>query len=127
MSLNLTFLELSNLEFYSYHGCLAYEKINGNRFYVDFSAHYFEKGNITDNLDDTIDYSLIYNIIRKEMAIPSNLLEQLAKRIIDKIMNTFPAINDCKVTVTKFNPPFDYPDGTDSSDVRASVTLSSER
>lgn len=127
MSLNLTFLELLNLEFYSFHGCLASEKITGNRFQVDFSAHYSEIGSITDNLDDTIDYSFIYNIIRDEMAIPSNLLEQLAKRIIDKVMNTFPAVNDCKVTVTKFNPPFDYPNGTNSSDVRASVTISSER
>ena len=59
----------------------------------------------TDDLVDAIDYGAIYEIIRREMAQPANLLEHLADRMMNAITDRFPAIERAELTVTKFNPP----------------------
>ena len=41
------------------------------------------------------------------MDIPARLLEHLASRIIDRIVNHFPVIEYAELIVTKLNPPLD--------------------
>lgn len=100
-------MELSSLEFYAYHGCLESEKREGNRFLVDFKAVYnVRRPAITDDIQDAADYSVIYELIRKEMEIPSELLEHVANRILNAVKTQFAhAFPLIKVTVTKCNPP----------------------
>ena len=87
-------MELSGLEFHAYHGCLESEKKEGNRFIVDFKA----------------DYSVIYELIRKEMETPSELLEHVASRILNAVRDQFShALPLIKVTVTKCQPPVGGP------------------
>ena len=96
------------MEFYAYHGCLESERREGNRFRVDFAYDYdMRKAIRTDDLNDAIDYSAIYEIIKQEMAVPANLLEHLAGRILDVLTDRFPRIERAELTVTKFNPPLD--------------------
>ena len=84
-------LELEGMEFHSNHGCYEDEKKHGNRFIVDFMAEIdVDKAAKTDNLADTVDLAEIYTIAAKEMATPSNLIENVAARI---------------VRVSKQNPP----------------------
>ena len=99
-------MKLENMEFYAYHGCLEYERKVGNRFRVDFECKYPVKAaSESDNLGDALDYSQIYALIAREMAQPSNLLENVAYRILNAVRNEFPLITDATVTVTKYNPP----------------------
>ena len=44
----------------------------------------------SDKLSETVDYVLLNNIVKEEMAIRSNLLEHVAKRIIDRIFSVYP-------------------------------------
>ncbi len=103
-------LELQEMMFYAYHGCLEREQIIGNTFKVDFTA-YFDMGAAgeSDELDDTINYGIIYDIIAKEMSTPSKLLEHLAQRIVRAISNAFPQIESMEVRVAKRNPPVNGP------------------
>jgi dihydroneopterin aldolase len=99
-------LKLENMEFYAYHGCLEYERKVGNRFRVDFECTYHIMAAAeSDNLDDAPDYSQIYALIDREMAQPSNLLENVAYRILNAVRNEFPLILSASVTVAKYHPP----------------------
>ncbi len=99
-------LKLENMEFYSYHGCLEHERKVGNRFRVDFECIYpVMAAAESDNLDYAPDYSQIYALIDREMAQPSNLLENVAYRILNSVRNEFPLITSASITVYKYNPP----------------------
>ena len=99
-------IELEGMEFHAYHGCLEKERREGNTFIVDFHAETeLEKAVKTDELGKTIDYGRVYDIVAEQMAIPSNLLENVAGRILDAIRKEFDDVLFLKVQVSKKNPP----------------------
>ncbi len=99
-------IELEGMEFHACHGCLEKERKEGNTFLVDFYAETgLKKAVKSDDLKDTIDYGRIYDIVAEQMAIPSNLLENVAGRISETIRKEFKDIVFCKVRVSKKNPP----------------------
>ncbi|MDD2294162.1 MAG: dihydroneopterin aldolase [Bacteroidales bacterium] len=101
-------LNLNGMMFYAFHGCLEHEKRVGNRFRVDFECEYpMLKGAKSDNLEDALNYAAIYQVIKAQMAIPSNLIENVAYRILEAVKSRFPQIGRAQVTVAKFNPPVD--------------------
>ena len=99
-------IELEGMEFHAYHGCLEKERREGNTFIVDFHAETeLEKAVKTDELGKTIDYGRVYDIVAGQMAIPSNLLENVAGRILDAIRKEFDDVLFLIVRVSKKNPP----------------------
>ena len=99
-------IELDGMEFHAYHGCLEKERKEGNTFLVDFHAETeLKKAVKSDDLKDTIDYGRIYDIVAEQMAVPSNLLENVAGRIVDAIRKEFKEILFLKIRVSKKNPP----------------------
>lgn len=101
-----TSIALKNMHFYAYHGVLEQEKRMGNDFLVNvnFSAD-VSKSFQSDEVEDTINYAEIYELIKAEMAIPSQLLEHVAGRIFFGIKNLFPQIEALEVRLAKMNPP----------------------
>jgi len=59
----------------------------------------------SDELEDTINYATIYDLINKEMKIPSRLLEHVAGRIIYSLKDHFPQISEIELSLSKLNPP----------------------
>ena len=51
------------------------------------------KAEISDNIDDTVNYQMVYNLVKEEMQQPSHLFEHVARRILDKVTKQFPAID----------------------------------
>lgn len=103
-------VELLGMEFHSYHGCLEQERRDGNLFVVDLCAGYdFCRAAGSDSLDDAPDYSVIYDIVASEMAVPSNLIEHVAVRIARAVKDAFPELLYCRVSVSKKNPPVSGP------------------
>ncbi len=97
---------LEKMEFQAYHGVLEHEKELGNTFLATIVMEVdTDKAAYTDHLEDTVNYQLIYNSIKKQMEIPSNLIEHLAQRIVDKLMNKFLRIQYLSLTLSKMNPP----------------------
>lgn len=94
------------MEFYAYHGHLKEEKVVGGKFIVDVSVETnTDKAMQTDNLHDALDYQKIYDDIRQEMSQKSNLLENIAYRISERLFNNYPEITQISLTVSKLNPP----------------------
>ena len=103
-------IELEGMEFHSFHGCLESERREGNLFTVDFRACLdLGKAAATDSLEDTLDYGRIYDIVAGQMQIPSDLIENVAGRIISAISDEFPWLDDFSVRVSKRNPPVSGP------------------
>ena len=101
-----TSIRLKNMKFYAYHGVLPQEKIVGNSFVVnvEFTAD-VSKSFETDKVDDTINYAKVYDLVKAEMEIPSQLIEHVAGRIFSRIKKAFPQISTLEVRLAKLNPP----------------------
>ena len=99
-------IKLKNIRTYSYHGCLIEEGKIGSDYSVDLEIRANLKQSAeSDNLKDTVDYVHLNQIVVEEMAIRSNLLEHVTKRIIVRALNEIEAISKIKVAVSKINPP----------------------
>ena len=99
-------ISLKGMEFFAFHGVYEEERVKGNKFEVDLSIDYpFEDKVANDQLDRTIDYAELYEIVKEVMDKPANLLEHLAVSIQGQVKTKFPQVESVKVTVTKFNPP----------------------
>ena len=59
----------------------------------------------SDDVEDTLDYAKLYEVVRREMEIPSKLLEHVAGRIAKAIAETFPQVTSIDLSLTKQNPP----------------------
>jgi 7,8-dihydroneopterin aldolase/epimerase/oxygenase len=99
-------IKLTNIRIFSYHGCLLEESKIGSNYRVDLEIETdLSKSELSDELKDTVDYVLLNQIVVNEMAIRANLLEHVARRIIDSSLLKIPALTFIKVGVSKLNPP----------------------
>lgn len=99
-------IKLKNIRTFSYHGCLVEESKIGSNYRVDLAIKTdLSKSAKTDQLDHTVDYVLLNKIVVDEMAIRSNLLEHVARRIIDSALDNVSSITYINVSVSKLNPP----------------------
>ena len=100
-------ITLHEMRFYAYHGVFAQEQRVGNYFIVELSfwADIAESLH-RDELEETISYADVYEVIKAEMAIPSRLLEHVVGRIGQRLFATFPRMQRIALTLSKCNPPF---------------------
>ncbi|MDD2511897.1 MAG: dihydroneopterin aldolase [Proteiniphilum sp.] len=101
-----TKMMLRNMHFYAYHGVMPHERSTGNEFRVTLQL----EADLTaacdsDEVEDTINYSDLFDLVRREMEIPSRLIEHVAGRIRMKIRERYPQITFLAVTVAKMHPP----------------------
>ena len=99
-------IELEGMRFWAYHGCLESERVKGNLFLVDFRGETdMRKAAESDRLEDTVNYGEIYEVVRQEMAVASDLLEHVAGRIVRAVADKFPKFVRFSVRVSKRMPP----------------------
>ncbi|MEY8761908.1 dihydroneopterin aldolase [Chryseobacterium tongliaoense] len=97
---------LEDVKIYAYHGVLPEENIIGTYYIINAEIHTdLWKASESDDLNDTISYADLNEIIHNEMEIKSKLLEHVAGRIISKINVNFPEISYIKLKITKTSPP----------------------
>ena len=99
-------IEIYSLRLFARHGVASQERAVGNTFEVSLSVSYPIDGAVeNDDLGATLDYGVVIQLIKKEMEIPSMLLEHAAGRIVTALRREFPAISSGKIKVTKVTPP----------------------
>jgi dihydroneopterin aldolase len=97
---------VENIRVYAYHGCLPEETRIGSDYRVDvWVSGDLAVSEVSDKLEDTIDYVSICACVQEEMATPSKLLEHVAKRIMNRIFEISAIIDEVNVKVAKINPP----------------------
>ncbi|SHG58124.1 dihydroneopterin aldolase [Flagellimonas flava] len=115
-------IRLKNIRVHSNHGCLKEEMLIGSDYRVDLEiCANLSLPSKSDKLSETVDYVHLNNIVKEEMAVRSNLLEHVAKRILDRIFKELPEVKKSEIEVAKINPPI----GGDVQSV--AVVLSAER
>jgi dihydroneopterin aldolase len=97
---------IEGIKVYAYHGCMEEEGKIGANYIVDVILEIdFAKASQTDDLTETIDYVAVYDIVKKQMAIRSNLIEHVCRRIVIELKKEFPILKKSEVKVSKLNPP----------------------
>ncbi|MBR2016919.1 MAG: dihydroneopterin aldolase [Prevotella sp.] len=101
-----TYIYLREVRFHANHGVMPQERTVGTDFTVDLRVEYpFAVAMKSDNVDDTLNYAQLYNLVKKEMAQPSRLLEHVAGRIAEAVFREFPSSISIDLCITKVNPP----------------------
>lgn len=99
-------IEINGLRLFARHGVYEEERVNGNTFELTVHLEYpIDKACMTDDVNDTLNYAEAIEIIKREMDIPSRLLEHAAARIMTSLIRRFPEIASGSIRLTKLNPP----------------------
>jgi dihydroneopterin aldolase len=102
----MSFIRIENMEFYAYHGHFKEEQIVGNKFLVNLQIETdMAKPAGSDDLQDAVNYQKAYILVKEEMQEKSHLLENIGKRILDRIFSEMGGIEKMEVKVSKMNPP----------------------
>ncbi len=100
-------ITIEGIRVFAYHGHLPEEEILGGHFivsvWVTVDTEEVEK---TDDLKHTVDYVRIIDIVKKQMAIRSKMIECPARRIVSSILS-LRKVQKAKVEVEKVHPPVD--------------------
>lgn len=97
---------VEGINLYAYHGCLEEEAKIGANYIVDviMETNFMEAAK-ADDLNKTIDYVIVFNIVKTQMAIRSKLIESVGKRIVDALKKEFTTLKKVEVKISKLNPP----------------------
>ena len=99
-------ITIDNMEFYSHHGCFAEEQAIGTRFRVNLRLETdTSRAQLSDDISHTVNYLEVYQTVKRQMAVPSHLLEHVAHRIATAVREEFPAVQHVWVRLSKLNPP----------------------
>jgi len=98
-------ISLETMKFHAFHGMMAEERSIGGVFLVDISFTVNSNAVETDRIEDTVNYSELFDLVQDEMMKPSYLVEHVAGRITKAIKTRFPQIISLFVKVSKLNPP----------------------
>jgi len=100
-------ITVEGIRIFAYHGHLPEEAVLGGHFivnvWVEADTSEVEK---TDDLNQTVDYVKIIDIVKEQMAIRANMIEVPAKRIVDAIL-PLNKVQKVTVEVEKVLPPID--------------------
>jgi len=110
---------ISNVNFYSFHGLYPEEKLTGGKFIVDVLVEQeVDDKSSMKRLVEVVNYEQLFSIVKHEMDEPKELIETVAKNILDTIGSRIHHIKLAEVKITKLNPGGLFKSGS------ASVSLS---
>lgn len=96
------------MHFKAHHGYYLEEQKIGGQYEVDIEMEYdISPAAENDNLDDTVNYEIIYELCKSEMAHNRKLIETVGLRLVTRIRDRFPCILHMALTIHKINPPID--------------------
>ncbi len=99
-------IKVENIRLNAFHGCLKEETKIGGEYRVDLTVKVdLQISSKSDRLSETVDYVLLNRIVKEEMAIPTKLIETVAKRILTRVFLESSLVKKATVSVSKLNPP----------------------
>ncbi len=94
---------LKDVNFFAFHGFYPEEQLIGNHFLLDAVVTFVPFGE-TEDINDTVNYEVINNIMIEQMKQTKKLLETVVKNIIDSLIETYPHLLTATVGIRKLNP-----------------------
>ena len=106
MRISQSYIILREVRFHAFHGVMPQERKVGADFTVSLRVGVdLSLPAESDDVVDTLNYATLYEVVKQQMEIPSQLLEHVAGRVGKVVMDTFPQVTGVDVTLTKLNPP----------------------
>ena len=99
-------IRLENVKFHAFHGNFKEEEKSGNSFVINLSITTEVDDLLTDNLEDTVDYCILNDILHEEMEKPSRLMEHVIQRIIIRLESEAFKIDKLFISMKKLSPAF---------------------
>lgn len=101
-----TSIAISGLKVYGRHGCFPQETVVGNEFVVDLELRFDATvAMTTDDISATVNYAEVIELVKKEMAVTSRLIEHVAYRIAEAVRCNFPLVVGGSIRLSKPAPP----------------------
>jgi len=100
-------IQVHKVHLHAFHGIHPEERVLGNTFEVSLDVMYEEGDNAFEDISNTIDYTILFEIIKSRMQTPTALLEKLAKDIIDEVKNKFLFVCGISISIYKLNMPIE--------------------
>lgn len=95
-------ISLKDIRFFAFHGLYKEENRAGNWFVLNMDV-FFDLKDASD-INQTVDYTVLFEIAQEEMKTPEGLMEYLAKKIMDKSKLAFPIIDKITLSIAKEKP-----------------------
>jgi len=98
---------LTGIHGFGYHGLFEQERKDGQDFFVDLTlAVDLRVASQSDAIADTVNYAEITDLVVEEITSnPVNLIEKLAARIAERVLNQHLKVQSVTVTVHKPQAP----------------------
>lgn len=97
-------IHLNDLEFFAHHGWHNEEALAGGNYKINLTLDFEDAGKMV-NLEDTINYVSVYDVIKIKVNEPVRLLETLAADICEEVSALDKRITTINITITKLHPP----------------------
>ena len=99
---------IEGMHFKAHHGYYLEEQKIGGQYIVDLEMEYdIRPAAEKDNLEETINYEIIYELCKSEMFTNRKLIETVGLHMIDRIQERFPDLKHMVLSIHKINPPID--------------------
>ena len=116
-------IQLLNLSFYAYHGIHEEENKLGAEYEVNVSVKHQEKKIPVLHINETIDYTSVYGLLKQHMMQSRALLETIATTFVNDVFAQFAEAEEVSITIIKKHPPIAAFEGS----VAVSYTAKRER
>lgn len=98
-------INLKQLRFFAHHGLYEEERKVSNEFIVDLEVRYESPVTVITKMKETINYIKLYELVKKHMLLPTDLLETLATTITEDIHSSYSHVKRVSIAITKKYPP----------------------
>jgi dihydroneopterin aldolase len=88
------------------------EKLLGNEYEVNADVQFHELDPEIDSLSQTINYVDIFEIIKKRMSTPTQLLETVVMDIGNTIFEKYNYVRSINISLKKNHPPIQHIQGS---------------
>jgi len=100
---------IDDMRLYAYHGVMAQEQTVGAWFSLSLRVDCdISRAAAEDEVKLTVSYADLADIVSREMAVSSKLLEHVAARIAKAIFRECEGAKAVHLRLTKLNPPMGY-------------------
>ena len=113
---------IDELKIFAHHGVFEHEKINGQNFYINVVLYVdTDKAGLTDELETSVDYGSVCQLIKKIMTENTfNLIETAAQSIAEAILFDYEPVISVDIEVRKPEAPIDMEFGSVSVKINRS-------
>ena len=100
-------IELKDVHIHAFHGLYEGEEKIGNPYIINLVVKYDEERTDFENINTTINYVELFDIVNTRMHVPTTLLEKICESIIRRIRHQYPFVSEIDLSIHKLQAPID--------------------